>query len=178
MKHLDNLSQRLRISGYDETYRYQVIKSGVEGFDKMMAEAEQGGRPINSPRTWEEDLRQRNEYFKKKGGSGKEVTTFHSLSPTLRGGAGKKMEGEGGPEQPGQVNQVREREIFYFKSDTGCIHMCIVFYRVFKSDLWSYMVNTDLLPATPSSWVLSCVVFLLGDNRTNSLECIQFPKKS
>ena len=39
VKHLDNLSQRLRISGYDETYRYQVIKSGVEGFDKMMAEA-------------------------------------------------------------------------------------------------------------------------------------------
>ena len=59
----------------------------------------------------------------------------------------------------------REREIFYFKSDTGCIHMCIVFYRVFKSDLWSYMVNTDLLPATPSSWVLSCVVFLLGGNQ-------------
>ena len=48
--------------------------------------------------------------------------------------------------------------------------MCIVFYRVFKSDLWSYMVNTDLLPATPSSWVLSCVVFLLGDNRTNSID--------
>ena len=34
VKHLDNLSQRLRMSGYDETYRYQVIKSGVEGFDK------------------------------------------------------------------------------------------------------------------------------------------------
>ena len=50
--------------------------------------------------------------------------------------------------------------------------MCIVFYRVFKSDLWSYMVNTDLLPATPSSWVLSCVVFLLGDNRTNSIDII------
>ena len=66
VKHLDNLSQRLRMSGYDETYRYQVIKSGVEGFDKMMAEAEQGGRPINSPRTWEEDLRQKNKYFKKK----------------------------------------------------------------------------------------------------------------
>ena len=50
--------------------------------------------------------------------------------------------------------------------------MCIVFYRVFKSDLWSYMVNTDLLPATPSSWVLSCVVFLLGGNRTNSIDII------
>ena len=44
--------------------------------------------------------------------------------------------------------------------------MCIVFYRVSKSDLWSYMVNTDLLPATPSSWVLSCVVFLLTDRHS------------
>ena len=44
--------------------------------------------------------------------------------------------------------------------------MCIVFYRVSKSDLWSYMVNTDLLPATPSSsWLLSCVVFLVGGNQ-------------
>ena len=34
------------------------------------------------------------------------------------------------------------------------------------------MVNTDLLPATPSSWVLSCVVFLLGGNQTNSIDII------
>ena len=34
------------------------------------------------------------------------------------------------------------------------------------------MVNTDLLPETPSSWVLSCVVFLLGGNRTNSIDII------
>ena len=62
-KHLNNFSQRLRLSGYDEAYRYQVIKSGVEGFEKMLSQAEQGGRPINSPRTWEEDLRQKNKYF-------------------------------------------------------------------------------------------------------------------
>ena len=34
-----------------------------------------------------------------------------------------------------------------------------------KSDLWGYMVNTDLFPATPSFWILSCVVFLLGGNQ-------------
>ena len=61
-KHLNNFSQRLRLSGYDEAYRYQVIKSGVEGFEKKLSQAEQGGRPINSPRTWEEDLRQKNKY--------------------------------------------------------------------------------------------------------------------
>ena len=52
----------------------------------------------------------------------------------------------------GQVSfSTSERERYLFQ----------VFYRVSKSDLWSYMVNTDLLPATPSSWVLSCIVFLL-----------------
>ena len=64
-KHLNNLSRRLRLSGYDEAYRYQVIKSGVEGFEKMLSQAEQGGRPINSPRTWEEDLRKKNKFFKR-----------------------------------------------------------------------------------------------------------------
>ena len=66
LKHLDNLSQRMRMSGYDESYRYQVIKSGVEGFDKMVTESEKdGGRPINSARTWEEDLRLKKQIFQK-----------------------------------------------------------------------------------------------------------------
>ena len=103
VKHLDNLSQRLRMSGYDETYRYQVIKSGVEGFDKMMAEAEQGGRPINSPRTWEEDLRQRNKYFKKKRWyrrGGYDVPLFVPHTP--RGELAKRMK-----EKEAQNNQGR-----------------------------------------------------------------------
>ena len=50
---------------------------------------------------------------------------------------------------------VKERERYLFQ----------VFYRVSKSDLWSYMVNTDLLPVTPSFWILSCVVFYLGGNQ-------------
>ena len=35
-KHLNNFNQRMRLSGYDENYIYQIIKSGVEGFDKML----------------------------------------------------------------------------------------------------------------------------------------------
>ena len=38
----------------------------------------------------------------------------------------------------GWVGGVRERDV-YFKSDTYTCAMCIVFYRVSKSDLWSYM---------------------------------------
>ena len=91
-KHLNNLSRRLRLSGYDEAYRYQVIKSGVEGFEKMLSQAEQGGRPINSPRTWEEDLRQKNKYFKKKRWfrkGGYDVPLFVPHTP--RGELAKRM---------------------------------------------------------------------------------------
>ena len=103
MKHLDNFSQRMRMSGYNENYRYQVIKSGVEGFDKMLRESEQGGRPINSPRTWEEDLRQKNKYFKKKRWfrkGGYDVPLFVPHTP--RGELAKKMK-----EKEAQNNQGR-----------------------------------------------------------------------
>ena len=66
VKHLNNFSKRLRLSGYKQDYRYQIIKSGMEGFDKMLAVANEGGRPINSPRTWDEDQRQKKKYFQKK----------------------------------------------------------------------------------------------------------------
>ena len=58
VKHLNDFSQRMRASGYGERYRFEIIKSGVEGFDKMVKEENRGGRPINPRRTWNEDQRQ------------------------------------------------------------------------------------------------------------------------
>ena len=49
----------MRASGYKEDYRLQVIRSGVEGFDKMIEVSKTGGRPINRARTWEQDKRQK-----------------------------------------------------------------------------------------------------------------------
>ena len=103
LRHLDNFSQRMRMSGYNENYRFQIIKSGVEGFDKMLKESEDGGRPINSPRTWEEDLRQKNKYFKKKRWyrrGGYDVPLFVPHTP--RGELAKKMK-----EKEAQNNQGR-----------------------------------------------------------------------
>ena len=56
---LINFSARMKASGYDEHYRYQVIKSGMEGFDKMLEEERRGGRQMNAPRSRQEDQRQR-----------------------------------------------------------------------------------------------------------------------
>ena len=65
-KHLNIFSERMRMSGYDANYRYQIIKSGVEGFDKMLEREANEGVPINKPRTYEEDQRQKKKYSKKK----------------------------------------------------------------------------------------------------------------
>ena len=63
--HLDDFSQRMRASGYNEDYRLQVIKSGVEGFDRMMEASKNGGRPVNRARTWEQDRRQKKKELQK-----------------------------------------------------------------------------------------------------------------
>ena len=34
-KHLNQFSERMKLSGYNELYRYQVIQSGVKGFEKI-----------------------------------------------------------------------------------------------------------------------------------------------
>ena len=65
-KHLNNFSARMKASGYGEKYRLEVIKSGVESFEKMVMEEKNGGRPINQGRTWNEDQRQKKKELQKK----------------------------------------------------------------------------------------------------------------
>ena len=55
----------MKASGYSEMFRQQVIMSAMDGFDRMVEVAEQGGRPVNRPRSWEADLRQRKKMSKK-----------------------------------------------------------------------------------------------------------------
>ena len=62
---LSEFSERMRDSGYGEKIRYQTIQSILTGWDKMVAEQERGGRPINRPRHYEERKR-REEKWKKK----------------------------------------------------------------------------------------------------------------
>ena len=48
----------MKASGYSEKFRLEVVTSGVQGFEKMCKVEEEGGRPVNRPRTWEKDQRQ------------------------------------------------------------------------------------------------------------------------
>ena len=104
VKHLNDFSERLKLSGYDEDYRFQVIKSGVEGFDKMLIEEQIGGRPINRHRSWEEDQRQKKKELQKKNWfrtGGYDVPLFVPHTP--RGALAKAMR-----EKEAQNNQGRK----------------------------------------------------------------------
>ena len=56
--HLTDLCMRMRAAGYNEKFRLEVIKSAMHGFERMVKVEEEGGRPVNRPRSWEEDRRQ------------------------------------------------------------------------------------------------------------------------
>ena len=82
----------MKASGYDERYRLQIIQSGVAGYEKMKQVEESGGRPINTPRSWEEDLRQKKKHIQRKGWfrkGGFDVPLFVPHTP--RGELAKKM---------------------------------------------------------------------------------------
>ena len=65
VEHLNNLMARMKVSGHSANYRLQVLKSGVEGYDKMRAKELRGGRTVNRPRSYE-DQRQTNKEIKSK----------------------------------------------------------------------------------------------------------------
>ena len=57
----------------------KVIKSGVKGYEKMTKTEEEGSRPVNRPRTWEPDTRQKLKHLKRKNwvrNSGHHVPIF------------------------------------------------------------------------------------------------------
>ena len=56
---LTEMSTRMKMSGYCEKFREEVIASGVNGFEKMVQVQEAGGRPVNRPRSWEQETRRK-----------------------------------------------------------------------------------------------------------------------
>ena len=57
VKHLNNFCKRMKASGYDQQFRLQVLKSGMEGYDRMLETERRGGRQVNRLRSCGEDER-------------------------------------------------------------------------------------------------------------------------
>ena len=80
---LSKFSARMKASGYDKHYRYQVIKSGVEGFDKMLEEGGGVGQSMlhdHGKRIGGRERKSCNQNL----GSGKVATTCLCSSHTLQ----------------------------------------------------------------------------------------------
>ena len=56
-KHLDNFMQLLNNSGYSQKFRTEILKSGLEGYNKIVKAEKEGVRPVYRPKGWKESAR-------------------------------------------------------------------------------------------------------------------------
>jgi hypothetical protein len=56
---MEDYARMLRRSGYSERFRHEVITDAVRGFEKMLKAEEEGGRPVDRPRDYQEASRRR-----------------------------------------------------------------------------------------------------------------------
>ena len=62
---LEDLAQRMRISGYPEDFRRSVLEAAVGGYEGQVAAAERGEKPLYRPRGWQEANRRKSKMLKK-----------------------------------------------------------------------------------------------------------------
>ena len=56
---LTEFSLQLKWSGYNATYKAEVIVSAVTGYKRLLAQVHRGERPLHRPREWEAEPRRR-----------------------------------------------------------------------------------------------------------------------
>ena len=54
---MEEYARMLRRSGYSERFRHEVISDAVQGFKNMQQREQQGGRPVDRPRNFDEEGR-------------------------------------------------------------------------------------------------------------------------
>ena len=54
---MEKYARMLRRSGYSERFRHEIISDAVQGFKNMQQREQQGGRPVDRPRNYDEEGR-------------------------------------------------------------------------------------------------------------------------
>ena len=54
---MENLAEKMMVSGYNEEFRAGVIRSAVVGYERLMAASASGERPLYRPRSWQQKAR-------------------------------------------------------------------------------------------------------------------------
>ena len=85
-KHVEEFSMRMQFSGYDETFRAQVVRSALNAYNQMVAKDQQGEEPLYRPREWRKVERAKERRTKKgewfRGADGKnETVVFVPATP-------------------------------------------------------------------------------------------------
>ena len=53
-QHLSNLMQKMKNSGYDEKFWLEVLKSSINGYEKILEDHKSGSKPIYRNKDWKE----------------------------------------------------------------------------------------------------------------------------
>ena len=62
---LTNLAARMKVSGYGEAYRLEVVQQGILGYQRMLERENEGGPPVNRPKNYRRIERSRAKREKK-----------------------------------------------------------------------------------------------------------------
>ena len=62
---LTNFCKKMARSGYPESYRAEVIKSGVVGYERQLEASRSGQKPLFRPRGWQQEERRRRKMVRK-----------------------------------------------------------------------------------------------------------------
>ena len=65
-KHLDQMMRRMQYSGYNQKFRYEVLTSAFNGFEKMKEKDENGEQPLYRSKQWRKEERRIEKESKKK----------------------------------------------------------------------------------------------------------------
>ena len=63
---LNDFMVKLKMSGYSKNDRYQILRSGINAYEKLRLKEEKGKRPFYRPRIFEESKRKKEKHDKKK----------------------------------------------------------------------------------------------------------------
>ena len=85
-RHLNNYMQLLKNSGYCEKFRAEVLRSGLQGYSKIVAAEKKGRRPVYRPKDWQNSARWLAKKKKKRGLAWKilEVLYLHSTNTRIQ----------------------------------------------------------------------------------------------
>ena len=91
-KHLDNYMQLLKNSGYSETFRAEILKSGLKGYNLILEAEREKVRPVYRPKGWKESAQWLEKKKKKNNWLGKFWKSCIFVPPTPGSELKKQMQ--------------------------------------------------------------------------------------